>query len=467
MKYVFFLFVHISISLAPSDVFAQPNGIFGIYSSTTKGSQGGTAFLVSRSGDLVTAYHVVEGATSISIQDAHKGVIDSTGALVRAIDPKRDLAIIVVPALANRKALELKARFPSPKESLRVIGYPRGMPNAVVSARTLRDGAVTSANSPFRVSQGPLLVGDVEVIPLDMTIYGGLSGSPLIDSNDLVVGLVSGSLNEGGAFAWAIPAENISKLLDNSQRPLPIASFSWPRLELLAPYAKTTARSYAGTTDSFALRVKYREALAKYLRSTELLRSQIAIAGSIHGRACSSLRISGDTASQFNLSSIDMQSGLLSFELNNTRNVAEQYRSALLTRIESSKIIRSYLREIADLPSRADLPPKRADDLSKLLQRLQLAEPELYRSNYEDVSGLRSDSASNWIASLNSIQGKQQLLVSDALVVSDRCSAMFNDIKRFERFTNTPDDRQIETEVKLYTAYASLVDHFADFIAFK
>jgi len=79
-------------------------GILGIYSTNSAGKvQGGTAFLVSSAGDIVTAYHVVQGATAISLQEPSRGAIETTGILVRAVDAQRDLAVLTIPALANRR----------------------------------------------------------------------------------------------------------------------------------------------------------------------------------------------------------------------------------------------------------------------------------------------------------------------------------------------------------------------------
>lgn len=465
MRHLILAFIFTFLTFFAHEGFSQTNsGILGIYAKSSRGSQGGTAFIVSRSGDIVTAYHVVQNAISISIQDAKTGVIDTANVTVRAIDAKRDLAILNVPALNNRNGFELKVRFPPPSEKLRVIGYPRGMPNAEISAQTIKEGPATPANSPFNVTQGPLLMGDIQIIPLDMTIYGGLSGSPLIDKNGAAVGVVSGSLNEGGSFAWAIPISEVTKLLTTQQSLVLLSNYTWPKLELLAPYAKTTARSYTSTSTSFAIRVKYREALAKYLRATEELRSLTT--GMADG-ACSSLKISANTAIQLNRASVNLQSVLLGAQLGWARDVAENYRTALLPRTENSKVIRTYLREIYDLPNRADVPSKRKDIMKRAFEAVELAEPELFSRMFEEIFNVDPESPRNLLVSLNAVQGRSEVSIAEALAISDQCSTIFKDIARYKTFTIAAADNFIDREKKLYSVFAPLVDEVADFLAFK
>ena len=198
---------------------------------------GGTAFLVSASGDIVTAYHVVQGATAISLQEPSRGAIETTGILVRAVDAQRDLAVLTDPSVGESKGLGVEGTL---SES------DRGSEGHRLSKRDAQRCADFCAHterptgygspSPFRDSQGrPLLNGNVEVIPLDMTIYGGVSGAPLIDASESVVGVVSGSLNEGGSFAWAIPIAQVTALLEKGATGRPFANYAWPEEALMAP----------------------------------------------------------------------------------------------------------------------------------------------------------------------------------------------------------------------------------------
>jgi hypothetical protein len=444
-------------------------GILGIYSTGAAGKvQGGTAFLVSASGDIVTAYHVVQGATSISLQEPSRGAIETAGILVRAVDAQRDLAVLTVPALANRKGMALKARYPSPTEALKVIGYPRGMPNdAQISARTLKDQPVTAALSPFKDTQGrPLLNGNVEVIPLDMTIYGGVSGAPLIDAADSVVGVVSGSLNEGGSFAWAIPIAQVTALLEKGAAGRPLANYAWPEEALMAPWAKGSTRSYAMTTkDSFSLRVEYRKALAQYDAATEVLRNDVSVSTGMLDNVCSTLKIAGEYIPKRGKQTIDLEGyeTILSF----AEDAVARYQALLEKRIAAITTIRQFMKEIDALPDRADMPKSEGESLRANLQALELAEPELYSKSFEEIAQIDARTASKLREKLKRLQSKKGVSASDALDTSKTCTEVSTGMKRFERYGRSPDDRMLNQEANIYKTYVKLVDLTADFLVYK
>lgn len=75
---------------------------------------------------------------------------------------------------------------------------------------------------------------NVPILPISITaIFKGMSGAPVIDPEGKAIGIVSGSLLEGGSIAWAIAADNFRSVnLQNVNAPMP--GFSWPALTLMA-----------------------------------------------------------------------------------------------------------------------------------------------------------------------------------------------------------------------------------------
>lgn len=468
MKHYYKKFIFIIFLLFSSFCYGQKhNGILGIYANTLNGTRGGTAFIISDSNDIVTAYHVVENATSISLQEEGKGAIQSANILVRAIDVKRDIAILTVPSLSIRKTMQFKDRFPSTLENLKVVGYPRNMPNAVISAKAIKEGPVLPSNSAFRVSQGPLLNGDIDLIALEMIIYGGLSGAPLIDKDNLVIGLVSGSLNEGGSYAWALPISNVSNLLAKPSISTAIGKFAWPKLELLSPYAKSTTRSYKNSANSFELQVKYKETFNKYLRSTEELRSSIVISGEIHDRVCSSMQYQVDYANSHQKTFINTTGGLFISELRSARNVANDYMTTLNNRVVNSKIIRSYMNNIYNLPYRDDFPSNLKEPMKDALAKARLAEPEQFSKTFEEIYLVDVNLPQLFLRNIDSILLKSSVSISDASDFSNQCFMLFKDIKKFKKFTNNANDLALAYEVKIYTGFSKFNDLFSDYLAFQ
>jgi hypothetical protein len=78
--------------------------------------------------------------------------------------------------------------------------------------------------SAFNDLQGKALLYNppqIDVIQVAGIIYGGISGGPLLDGRGNVIGVLSGSLAQGGNFGWAIPADQIQSLLSAPPRERP------------------------------------------------------------------------------------------------------------------------------------------------------------------------------------------------------------------------------------------------------
>ncbi len=164
----------------------------------------GAGVFVSADGHLLTALHVVEGATALSIvlNDGHEvpgKVIASEKsldlALVRALEPGRAF----VPATFGRDtALELG-------EELLALGNPYGVgvtvTRGVLSARDRRHVVKDNA--------APLLQTDAAINP-------GSSGGALVNVRGEVVGLVTAILTKSGGhegIGFAVPARVLMRAL--------------------------------------------------------------------------------------------------------------------------------------------------------------------------------------------------------------------------------------------------------------
>jgi hypothetical protein len=70
---------------------------------------------------------------------------------------------------------------------------------------------------------------DLEILRLSGILYGGMSGGPVMDANGAVVGLFSGSEQEGGAVGWAIPSREILALMSTTAQDRKASEIStWP-----------------------------------------------------------------------------------------------------------------------------------------------------------------------------------------------------------------------------------------------
>jgi hypothetical protein len=136
--------------------------------------------------------------------------------------------------------LPLGGTVPAVGEELRVEGYPQQVgPSQEVQARATTSALIDSRS--LRTPQGErLFLSGIQVIPVDLTIYGGMSGAPLVRAGR-AVGVMSASLNEGGAIGWAIPMKYIEQMTRIGG--LPPHEVEWPELTLLSSAFRAAQRT--------------------------------------------------------------------------------------------------------------------------------------------------------------------------------------------------------------------------------
>lgn len=200
---------------------------------TTKGNyqEIGAGFFVSDDGKLVTAYHVVQGATSVlalgGIEDVYKSP------RVLKYDENWDLALLQfdLPPSKKVRPLPLAQAIPvnlSGRHSI-VVGHPNGMLYHRIGLTFTKDFELSQAYSDD-IGDRIFAVDDVKLLSFDGTTLGGMSGGPVILAGE-VVGVMSGSLAKGRTMGWAIP---VTRLKDMASLREPLASFDkLPELKML------------------------------------------------------------------------------------------------------------------------------------------------------------------------------------------------------------------------------------------
>ncbi len=172
----------------------------------------GTGFVYDKNGDIVTADHVVSGATKITVRFADGTTAKAT--LVGA-DPSTDTAVIKVSvpsskltplALADSSTVE-------PGEGVVAIGSPFGY------AESITAGIVSAVDRNIEAPNGYTISNTIQT---DAAINHGNSGGPLIDSSGKVVGTNvqiavddqgGGSANAGVGFA--VPSNAVKAVVDD------------------------------------------------------------------------------------------------------------------------------------------------------------------------------------------------------------------------------------------------------------
>jgi putative serine protease PepD len=182
---------------------------FGLAPSAQSNLSTGSGFLVDRQGDILTNFHLIDGAdrsAGVTVQ-FETGV--TRAAAVAAVDPADDLAVLRIDmnGLGAIRPLSL-----GDSSSVRVgdpvlaIGDPFG------ADRTLTSGIVSALQHEIQASDGQPIDN---VIQTDQPLNGGNSGGPLLDASGQVVGVDSQAATSGSSqrMSFAIPIDTADSVL--------------------------------------------------------------------------------------------------------------------------------------------------------------------------------------------------------------------------------------------------------------
>ena len=168
-----------------------------------KDVQGGTGFVISDSGEIVTNYHVIESADKVEVRIGKERFT----AKVIGKDPATDLALLKVEAKRTLQKLPL-----GDSDKLRVgewvmavgdpLNFDKTVTVGVVSAKD-RSGLATDISSRSFES----------FIQTDAAINFGNSGGPLINVNGEVVGINTAMFRPAQNIGFAVPVNTLKNIL--------------------------------------------------------------------------------------------------------------------------------------------------------------------------------------------------------------------------------------------------------------
>jgi putative serine protease PepD len=177
---------------------SQPGGGFGGGQQSGEGS----GFVLDTKGDIVTNYHVIEGATKITVTLADGTT--AVGTLVGS-DPSSDLAVIRI-SVPSGKLVPLPLASSSsvkPGEGVVAIGSPFGY------AKSITEGIVSGIDRQMTAPDNATISG---VVQTDAAINPGNSGGPLIDATGAVIGVnaqIKSSSDGNEGVGLAIPIDTV------------------------------------------------------------------------------------------------------------------------------------------------------------------------------------------------------------------------------------------------------------------
>jgi serine protease Do len=172
----------------------------------------GSGFIVSSNGLIVTNYHVVTGASSLTVVLNDSRQFTAT---VVSIDPARDMAVIKVDATALTP-LNLGDSSSIKVGQLAIaIGSPLGkftnsVTQGIVSGTDRNITVGDQANQTQEALTG--------LIQTDAAINPGNSGGPLLDASGSVIGIVTATSSSAQDMGFAIPINQAKSMIAAATR---------------------------------------------------------------------------------------------------------------------------------------------------------------------------------------------------------------------------------------------------------
>ena len=208
-------------AMKPAEIYEKNvPAIVGIYNESTSSgynvfgqrstiASSGTGFIISSDGEILTNYHVVAGAQTLTVT-LHDGA--QYPATVLGYEAESDIALIKIDASGLPTVTLGESSSLAVGDEVVAIGNPLGelTYSLTVGYVSAKERAVNTDGTPINMMQ------------LDATINSGNSGGPLFDICGNVVGIISakysGSTSSGTSIegiGFAIPIDDVTAILDD------------------------------------------------------------------------------------------------------------------------------------------------------------------------------------------------------------------------------------------------------------
>lgn len=175
----------------------------------------GSGFFISREGLIVTNYHVIKGASKITVT-LYDGSAYEAGLV--GSDEENDIAVIKISLQADAKISTLSF---GDSDSLKVGQKVIAIGNPFGYDRTLVTGIISGLSRPIRDESGTVLLGMVQT---SAPINPGNSGGPLLNTNGEVIGINTSIYSKSGtsqgmnfAVASNTASASVSDLISNGK----------------------------------------------------------------------------------------------------------------------------------------------------------------------------------------------------------------------------------------------------------
>jgi serine protease Do len=166
-----------------------------------RSNSGGSGFVVSADGLVVTNNHVIDGATKVRVRLEDR----EYDAEVKGTDPATDLALLKIDAGEDLEYLPL-----GDSERLRVGDYVMAVGNPLLLNHTVTVGVVSAKGRSIGLSRDTSFENFIQT---DAAINRGNSGGPLVNLRGEVIGIAT-AMNWGAEnIGFAVPVDTLKTVL--------------------------------------------------------------------------------------------------------------------------------------------------------------------------------------------------------------------------------------------------------------
>lgn len=208
--------VHAAVAQAESSALNQARNAVvtvSVARKTNSRTCTGSGFYVSRDGKLITNWHVIRDAASVTVRNAAGRVLPAT---VVAEDAAYDLAVLQTDGEAGT-SLELAApEHTTPGQAVTLLTA-----KPVAGGRSFRQGIIAAVQRIF----------GKDMLQITTPLQPGCSGSPLVNPDGLVVGVANGQFlgpTDAENVNFAVPVTPVRALLakrpDDPHAPVRVAA---------------------------------------------------------------------------------------------------------------------------------------------------------------------------------------------------------------------------------------------------
>lgn len=292
-------------------------------SITGQSGGGGSGFVVTPDGKIVTCLHVIKDLKLGSVRLSGGEIFDTFTVL--AFDERRDLAIIKVPGFDLPTVSLGNSDDVKTGEPVMLLGSPHGLEG------TLTTGIVSAVRE---------LPSGVKTIQTDAAANPGNSGGPMANLEGEAIGVIDSGRLDSENLNFAIPINYIRGMLTDVQSPKTLDEMR----SSLSGTANFFDRNRGSTEVSFPIeiRIKHRHAWSGYRHATLILKKDSIEFDELESNS-HDFTISPDKVIQFN-SSYPSRKGNPSYTIQFTEKTKAGDKISIETDLISLETLVWYLK---------------------------------------------------------------------------------------------------------------------------